>query len=142
MKMNTEIITLVIVLVLLYTRPSALVRFSNTLLGKVLFVGAVIIASLVNPLAGLFFATLMIVLMEQSYEGFKEGLDDLTEPIRVINVGSYDKGTDMITVKSVASDLTRVIPVNRTTIKHENDNAIFDEHTAYKTCRRFSYYNT
>ena len=65
MKMKTEIITLVIVLVLLYTRPSALVRFSNTLLGKVLFVGAVIIASLVSPLAGLFFATLMIILMEQ-----------------------------------------------------------------------------
>ena len=129
MKMNTEIITLVIVLVLLYTRPSALVRFSNTLLGKVLFVGAVIIASLVNPLAGLFFATLMIVLMEQSYEGFKEGLDDLTAPIRVVNVGSYVQGTDMITVKSVDSDLAGVIPVNRTTIKHVNDNTLFDEHT-------------
>ena len=118
MKMKTEIITLVIVLVLLYTRPSALVRFSNTLLGKVLFVGAIIVASLVSPLAGLFFATLMIILMEQSYEGFKEGLDDIT-PIRVKTIGDYVKDTVMITVKSDdANKLAGNIPVNRTIIKH------------------------
>tara|TARA_B100002052_G_scaffold299029_1_gene334826 strand:+ start:2327 stop:3481 length:1155 start_codon:yes stop_codon:yes gene_type:complete len=130
--MNTEIITLVIVLVLLYTRPSALVRFSNTLLGKVLFVSAIIIASLVNPLAGLFFATLMIVLMEQSYEGFKEGLDDLVTPISVQTVGTYVQNTDMITVKSDDSGLLDKIPVNRTIIKYETDDTVFDEHTVIK----------
>tara|TARA_R110001592_G_scaffold120571_7_gene325089 strand:- start:2185 stop:3303 length:1119 start_codon:yes stop_codon:yes gene_type:complete len=131
--MKTEIITLVIVLVLLYTRPSALVRFSNTLLGKVLFVGAVIIASLVNPLAGLFFATLMIILMEQSYEGFKEGLDDLAAPITVKTVGTYVEDTVMITVKSDdASKLASIIPVNRTIIKHATDDTIFDDHTLIK----------
>ena len=133
MKMKTEIITLVIVLVLLYTRPSALVRFSNTLLGKVLFVGAVIIASLVNPLAGLFFATLMIILMEQSYEGFKEGLDDLAAPITVKTVGTYVEDTVMITVKSDdASKLASIIPVNITIIKHATDDTIFDDHTLIK----------
>jgi len=132
MKMKTEIITLVIVLVLLYTRPSALVRFSNTLLGKVLFVGAIIVASLVSPLAGLFFATLMIILMEQSYEGFKEGLDDIT-PIRVKTIGDYVKDTVMITVKSDdANKLAGNIPVNRTIIKHETDGTIFDDHTLIK----------
>ena len=128
MKMKTEIITLVIVLVLLYTRPSALVRFSNTLLGKVLFVGAVIIASLVSPLAGLFFATLMIILMEQSYEGFKEGLNDIT-PIPVKTIGNYDTDATLITVKPDKSELAGVIPVNRTKIKHANDDTIFDDHT-------------
>ena len=133
MKMNTEIITLVIVLVLLYTRPSALVRFSNTLLGKVLFVGAVIIASLVNPLAGLFFATLMIVLMEQSYEGFKEGLDDLAAPITVQTVGTYVKGTDMITVKPDDPDDVQAgdIPYDKS-ILTDNANDTFDEHTLIK----------
>ena len=131
MKMKTEIITLVIVLVLLYTRPSALVRFSNTLLGKVLFVGAVIIASLVSPLAGLFFATLMIILMEQSYEGFKEGLDDIT-PIQVNTIGTYDTDATLITVKPDNSELAGAIPVNRTKIKHETDDTIFDEHTLIK----------
>mgnify|MGYP004357010521 FL=1 len=131
--MNTEIITLVIVLVLLYTRPSALVRFSNTLLGKVLFVGAVIIASLVNPLAGLFFATLMIVLMEQSYEGFKEGLDDLAAPITVQTVGTYVKGTDMITVKPDDPDDVQAgdIPYDKS-ILTDNANDTFDEHTLIK----------
>lgn len=129
MKMKTEIITLVIVLVLLYTRPSALVRFSNTLLGKVLFVGAVIIASLLNPLAGLFFATLMIILMEQSYEGFKEGLDDLAAPITVKTVGTYDTDATLITVKPDKSELAGVIPVNRTKIVDPNDGDVFDEHT-------------
>ncbi len=133
MKMNTEIITLVLVLVLLYTRPSALVRFSNTLLGKVLFVGAVIIASLVNPLAGLFFATLMIVLMEQSYEGFKEGNTPVTLPIDVKTVGPYVKDTKLITVKPddptvKAGD----IPLDKSTITDNNATDTFDEHTLIK----------
>ena len=143
MKMKTEIITLVIVLVLLYTRPSALVRFSNTLLGKVLFVGAIIVASLVSPLAGLFFATLMIILMEQSYEGFKEGSTgmstppDLTSAIQVTTIGKYDKDATLITVgeRSINSTpgYTRTtIPVNRTIIKHETDGTIFDDHTLIK----------
>ena len=133
MKMNTEIITIVIVLVLLYTRPSVLVRFSNTLLGKVLFVGAVIIASLVNPLAGLFFATLMIVLMEQSYEGFKEGNTPVTLPIDVKTVGPYVKDTELITVKPddptvKAGD----IPLDKSTITDNNATDTFDEHTLIK----------
>ena len=134
MKMNTEIITLVIVLVLLYTRPSALVRFSNTLLGKVLFVSAVIIASLVNPLAGLFFATLMIVLMEQSYEGFKEGNTPIVLPIQVNTVGSYVKDTKLITVKPVNTTTTVKagnIPLNKSTLTH-NGTDTFDEHTLIK----------
>ena len=133
MKMNTEIITLVIVLVLLYTRPSALVRFSNTLLGKVLFVGAVIIASLVNPLAGLFFATLMIVLMEQSYEGFKEGNTPIVLPIQVNTVGPYVKDTKLITVKPVDTTVKAGdIPLNKSVLTDDNASDTFDEHTLIK----------
>ena len=133
MKMNTEIITLVLVLVLLYTRPSALVRFSNTLLGKVLFVGAVIIASLVNPLAGLFFATLMIVLMEQSYEGFKEGNTPIVLPIQVNTVGPYVKETKLITVKPVDTTVKAGdIPLNKSVLTDDNASDTFDEHTLIK----------
>ena len=73
MKDKTELIVLVVVLVLIYTRPSALVRFSSSLVGKVIFLAAVIISSLISPLSGLLIATLMVMLMEQNYEGFKEG---------------------------------------------------------------------
>lgn len=78
-KMYTEIITVVVLLILLYCRPTALVKFTNTIIGKVLFVSATIIASLINPLAGLFFATIMIIFMEQNYEGFKEGQSNSIE---------------------------------------------------------------
>lgn len=70
--------------------------------------------------------------MEQSYEGFKEGLDDLASPITVTTVGTYVEDTDIITVKSNNSKLAADIPVNRTKIKHETDNTIFDEHTLIK----------
>ena len=140
MKMNTEIITLVIVLVLLYTRPSALVRFSNTLLGKVLFVGAVIIASLVNPLAGLFFATLMIILMEQSYEGFKEGTTGSSTqtpqtpqtPLpwnNVEPVGSYVTGDTLITIDPINTGISNDITFEKSEIIDNNNSGIFSDHT-------------
>ncbi len=84
-KMYTEIITVVVLLFLLYCRPTALVNFTNTIIGKVLFVGATIIASLINPLAGLFFATIMIIFMEQNYEGFKEGQSGAIELTTLFN---------------------------------------------------------
>jgi len=133
--MKTEIITLVIVLVLLYTRPSALVRFSNTLLGKVLFVGAVIIASLVNPLAGLFFATLMIILMEQSYEGFKEGNTGSSTPTPlpwddVTPVGSYVTGATLITIDPKNQSRKSIdITFKESEIIDNTTSEIFAEHT-------------
>ena len=79
MKDKTEIIVLVVVLVLIYTRPSSLVRFSSTFLGKLILLVAVVVASLVSPLSGLLIATLKVVYTEQNYEGFKEGVTSSNE---------------------------------------------------------------
>jgi len=95
MKDQTEIIVLVVVLVLIYTRPSALVRFSSTFIGKLILLVAVVIASLVSPLSGLLIATLMVLYTEQNYEGFKEGF---TVPVTDLKVnGDYVAGdTDIM----------------------------------------------
>jgi len=110
MKDKTELIVLVVVLVLIYTRPSALVRFSSSLVGKVIFLAAVIISSLISPLSGLLIATLMVMLMEQNYEGFKEGNDPTSISAKV--VGEHSKDATMLLVKSDGADITEDIVGN------------------------------
>ena len=112
MKDKTELIVLVVVLVLIYTRPSALVRFSSSLVGKVIFLAAVIISSLISPLSGLLIATLMVMLMEQNYEGFKEGNDATSGSISATVVGEHSKDATMLLVKSDGADITEDIVGN------------------------------
>ena len=95
MKDKTEIINLVVVLVLIYTRPSSLVRFSSTFLGKLILLVSVVVASLVSPLSGLLIATLMVLYTEQNYEGFREGFTDEVTGLKVN--GDYVAGdTDIM----------------------------------------------
>ena len=100
MKDQTEIIVLVVVLVLIYTRPAALVRFSSTFIGKLILLAAVVLSSLVSPLSGLLIATLMVLYSEQNYEGFKEGLDMVAavDGITTTVIGDYDIDDTMIHV--------------------------------------------
>ena len=101
MKDKTELIVLVVVLVLIYTRPSALVRFSSSLVGKVIFLAAVIISSLISPLSGLLIATLMVMLMEQNYEGFKEGITGtLPASVDTKVIGGYASGATILVVEN------------------------------------------
>ena len=101
MKDQTEIIVLVVVLVLIYTRPSALVRFSSTFIGKLILLAAVVIASLVSPLSGLLIATLMVLYTEQNYEGFSEGFIDGNTTL-IVN-GEYAAGvTDIMLEYDIA----------------------------------------
>ena len=107
MKDKTEIIVLVVVLVLIYTRPAALVRFSSTLVGKVILLAAVIISSLISPLSGLLIATLMVMFMEQNYEGFKEGNTggprrpgSLPASVDTKVIGDYVAGATILTVEN------------------------------------------
>lgn len=101
MKDKTELIVLVVVLVLIYTRPSALVRFSSSLVGKVIFLAAVIISSLISPLSGLLIATLMVMLMEQNYEGFKEGnTGTLPASVDTKVIGGYASGATILVVEN------------------------------------------
>ena len=102
MKDKTELIVLVVVLVLIYTRPSALVRFSSSLVGKVIFLAAVIISSLISPLSGLLIATLMVMLMEQNYEGFKEG--NTVSSVTTNVIGDYASGATILVVENVTGN--------------------------------------
>lgn len=110
MNFTTELIVLSIVIILLFIRPNALVKFSKSIIGKVVFVSTIILSSSMNPLIGLFFATLMILLLETSYEGFKEGLslvNDLASPVSVTTFGKTNAGSNEIVLYS-ADDLTDI----------------------------------
>ena len=111
MNFTTELIVLSIVIILLFIRPNALVKFSKSIIGKVVFVSTIILSSSMNPLIGLFFATLMILLLETSYEGFKEGIDTvigLTSPINVTTFGKTNANSDEIVLYS-ANNLTDIL---------------------------------
>ena len=100
MKEKTEFIVLAVVLVLIYTRPSALVRFSSSLVGKLILLVAIVLSSLISPLSGLLIATMMVLFMEQNYEGFKEGNEgtssDETMPSGTF-VGDYAADSTKVT---------------------------------------------
>ena len=127
MKGQTEIIVLVVVLVLIYTRPSALVRFSSTFIGKLILLAAVVLSSLVSPLLGLLIATLMVLYTEQNYEGFKEGLDMASgSDIDTTVIGDYAIRDTMIHLiddstihNSVTGEYSITNPSDETTF-HEN----------------------
>jgi hypothetical protein len=70
MKHNTDLILLVVITFLLYTRPAVLVNFSNSLIGKAILLFIVVAASLHSTVNGLLLAMSLIILTEYSYEGF------------------------------------------------------------------------
>ena len=131
MKEQTEIIVLVVVLVLIYTRPSALVRFSSTFIGKLILLAAIVIASLVSPLSGLLIATLMVLYTEQNYEGFSEGF---TDGITILTVnGDYVAGDTDIMLEYDINDHhynidQYVNEINEGNYDIVNEN-LFDAHT-------------
>ena len=73
MKFNLEIIVSMIVLFILYLKPSGLTRFSNTVLGKTtLLLGVIYVSCKMGKLAGLLSALVMIVLIYENVEGFDD----------------------------------------------------------------------
>lgn len=126
MKDQTEIIVLVVVLVLIYTRPSALVRFSSTFIGKLILLAAVVIASLVSPLSGLLIATLMVLYTEQNYEGFSEGLTDENTSLTVN--GDYAVGATDIMLEYAIDDHDKIGQLNDGNYDIVNEN-LFDAQT-------------
>jgi len=134
MKDKTEIIVLVVVLVLIYTRPSSLVRFSSTFLGKLILLVSVVVASLVSPLSGLLIATLMVLYTEQNYEGFREGFTDEVTGLKVN--GDYVAGDTDIMLE-YGSDQHDKIDVYVTEINDGNydiiNDSLFDAQTRIKS---------
>lgn len=68
-----ETITLIVVCILLYTQPSNLVYFSNTILGKLLLITSLVLATIHSTFAGFCIALLIVVFSYQTYEGLESG---------------------------------------------------------------------
>lgn len=74
MKFKMELLILPIVLLFIYFRPTFLVNFSSTFLGKVLMLGLIVLATLKNKWYGVSAAVLSIIITEM---GMIEGMDDM-----------------------------------------------------------------
>jgi hypothetical protein len=66
-----EIVILLIVIVLLYVQPYAIIRFSNTPFGRFIFIGILVLASLYSSISGLLVALLIVLFAETIYEGME-----------------------------------------------------------------------
>ena len=72
MKKGVECILVLIIAFVIYSKPNTLVKYGGSIIGKFLMLLAVIGGAFYNPLYGLLFATLMVLLLETHYE-VKEG---------------------------------------------------------------------
>ncbi|MBF95559.1 MAG: hypothetical protein CMH58_10420 [Myxococcales bacterium] len=80
MKKGIELIILPIIAFVVYTKPSVLVEFSGTVIGKLVMVAIVMAAASRNPLYGVVSASLMVFLLESNYEeGF---VPDVTKIVK------------------------------------------------------------
>jgi len=79
---QVEAITLLVVCILLYTQPINLVYFSNTILGKLLIVTSLVLASIHSTFSGFCIAILIVVFSSQTshtYEGMESGSESNTK---------------------------------------------------------------
>jgi hypothetical protein len=87
MKFKMELLILPIVLLFIYFRPTFLVNFSSTFLGKLLMLGLIVLATLKNKWYGVSAAVLSIIITEM---GMIEGMDDMGGD----DMGGDDMGGD------------------------------------------------
>jgi hypothetical protein len=83
---QVETITLIIVCILLYTHPSNLVYFSNTILGKLLLITSLVLASIHSTFSGFCIALLIVVFSYQTYEGMETGTGKSIEADTIASV--------------------------------------------------------
>ena len=67
--MTIEFCLLVLIIILMYFRPSWLINFSRTILGKLVFVLLIIMCTVKNTMCGILAALLLICLSESVIEG-------------------------------------------------------------------------
>ena len=79
MKTSSELIVLVVITFLLYTRPLVLLNFSNSFVGKAILLFLVVSAALHSTVSGLLLALVLVMLTEYRYEGFEGKDSDDTE---------------------------------------------------------------
>ena len=79
MKTSSELIVLVVITFLLYTRPLVLLNFSNSFVGKAILLFIVVSAALHSTVSGLLLALVLVMLTEYRYEGFESKDSEDTE---------------------------------------------------------------
>ena len=62
-------VILIVIILLLYIQPNFLINFSNTLIGKAIFITLIILTTLQHNTCGLLLAVLFIILLEYNFEG-------------------------------------------------------------------------
>jgi hypothetical protein len=108
-----DLIILLVVSFLLFTRPNVLVNFSNTFIGKLLLILILVVTTLQSTVSGIFVAILIIVLSETVYEGMEnkeETVDDVKDEVEQ-EQEQFEKIKDMRT-KHCKTDKEKVIFVD------------------------------
>lgn len=117
MKNYIDLTILLVVSFLLFTRPTVLVNFSNTFIGKLILILILVATTLQSTISGIFVAILIIVLSETVYEGMEN--KDVIDVIDVKDVKDevekeqeqFEKIKDMRT-KHCKTDKEKVIFVD------------------------------
>jgi DNA-binding transcriptional MerR regulator len=81
MKKGIELLIVPIIAFVALTRPKSLVKFSGSMLGKLTLVILVIGAAMCGPIYGLIAAGLMVIILEEKYEGYVN-IDGLKEVLK------------------------------------------------------------
>lgn len=106
-----DLIILLVVYFLLFTRPTVLVKFSNTFIGKLLLILILVATTLQSTISGIFVAILIIVLSESVYEGMENKEDtDIKDEVDK-EQEQFEKIKDMRT-KHCKTDKEKVIFVD------------------------------
>ena len=66
---QVEIIVLIVAIILLYIQPYALIRYTNTMLGRIISLILIVLASLYSTLSGTILAMVLVVFTDSIYEG-------------------------------------------------------------------------
>ena len=72
------IIFILVISLLLYTRPNVLVKFSKTILGRVLLLITLVIGTLRSTIHGILIALVIVAFAEHMYEGFDNTSSQIT----------------------------------------------------------------
>ena len=79
MKFYVELAIAAVLLLLVYDKPTELTELSNTIVGKMILIVIVgCVAKMRGMGAGLMAALVMLILLHDGREGFKEGADSKT----------------------------------------------------------------
>ena len=76
MNFSLSIVIFICLILILYIKPSAIINFAITMVGKLVLTILTILVAMQNTICGLLMAFLLIILLEYTYEGFEELMND------------------------------------------------------------------